>query len=83
MWLGEQITERGLGNGISNSDFASIAAGLPSAMAGLFELVRTGAMSIIASLATRLLVILVTCILAFVERSQRKILLITHAVRCR
>jgi preprotein translocase subunit SecY len=50
MWLGEQITERGLGNGISILIFAGIAAGLPSAMGGLFELVRTGAMSIIACL---------------------------------
>ena len=45
MWLGEQITERGLGNGISIMIFAGIVAGLPSAMAGLFELVRTGAMT--------------------------------------
>ena len=50
MWLGEQITERGLGNGISILIFAGIAAGLPNAIGGLFELVRTGAMSIIASL---------------------------------
>ncbi len=46
MWLGEQITERGLGNGISILIFAGIAAGLPSAIGGLIELVRTGAMSI-------------------------------------
>jgi preprotein translocase subunit SecY len=45
MWLGEQITERGLGNGISILIFAGIAAGLPTAVAGLFELVRTGAIS--------------------------------------
>ena len=50
MWLGEQITERGLGNGISILIFAGIAAGLPSAIGGLFELVRTGAMSIVVSL---------------------------------
>ena len=49
MWLGEQITERGLGNGISILIFAGIAAGLPSAIGGLFELVRTGSMSIFAS----------------------------------
>ena len=49
MWLGEQITERGLGNGISILIFAGIVAGLPSAIGGLFELVRTGAMSIIAA----------------------------------
>jgi hypothetical protein len=50
MWLGEQITERGLGNGISILIFAGIAAGLPSSIGGLLELVRTGAMSIIAAM---------------------------------
>jgi preprotein translocase subunit SecY len=74
MWLGEQITERGLGNGISILIFASIVAGLPSAMAGLFELVRTGAMSIIASIFIIALVIFVTYAVVFVERGQRKIL---------
>jgi preprotein translocase subunit SecY len=74
MWLGEQITERGLGNGISILIFASIAAGLPSAIAGLLELVRTGAMSIIASLFIVALVALVTWFVVYVERGQRKIL---------
>jgi preprotein translocase subunit SecY len=74
MWLGEQITERGLGNGISILIFAGIVAGLPSAMAGLFELVRTGSMSIIASLFIIVLVVLVTYVVVFVERGQRKIL---------
>ena len=74
MWLGEQITERGLGNGISILIFASIVAGLPSAMAGLFELVRTGAMSPIASIFIIGLVIFVTYAVVFVERGQRKIL---------
>jgi preprotein translocase subunit SecY len=74
MWLGEQITERGLGNGISILIFASIVAGLPGAMAGLFELVRTGAMSIIASIFIISLVIFVTYAVVFVERGQRKIL---------
>lgn len=74
MWLGEQITERGLGNGISILIFAGIAAGLPSAMGGLFELVRTGAMSIIVSLFILLLVVAVTYVVVFVERGQRKIL---------
>jgi preprotein translocase subunit SecY len=74
MWLGEQITERGLGNGISILIFAGIAAGLPSAIAGLFELVRTGSMSIIASLFIIALVVLVTFAVVFVERGQRKIL---------
>ena len=74
MWLGEQITERGLGNGISILIFAGIAAGLPSAIGGLFELVRTGAMSIVASLFIITIVILVTFVVVFVERGQRKIL---------
>jgi preprotein translocase subunit SecY len=74
MWLGEQITERGLGNGISILIFAGIVAGLPSAMAGLFELVRTGSMSIIASLFILVVVVLVTFVVVFVERGQRKIL---------
>jgi preprotein translocase subunit SecY len=74
MWLGEQITERGLGNGISIIIFAGIAAGLPSAIAGLFELVRTGAMSTIAFLVITVLVFAVTWFVVFVERGQRKIL---------
>ena len=74
MWLGEQITERGLGNGISILIFAGIAAGLPSAMGGLFELVNTGAMSIIVSLFILALVVFVTFAVVFVERGQRKIL---------
>ena len=74
MWLGEQITERGLGNGISIIIFSGIAAGLPNAIGGLFELVRTGAMSIIVSLFIIALVIAVTYIVVFVERGQRKIL---------
>ena len=74
MWLGEQITERGLGNGISILIFAGIAAGLPSALGGLFELVRTGAMSIIICLLIIVLVGLVTFFVVFVERGQRKIL---------
>jgi preprotein translocase subunit SecY len=74
MWLGEQITERGLGNGISILIFAGIAAGLPSAIGGLLELVRTGAMNILVSLLIIALVILVTYFVVFVERGQRKIL---------
>jgi preprotein translocase subunit SecY len=74
MWLGEQITERGLGNGISIIIFAGIAAGLPSAIAGLFELVRTGSMSTIVFLVIIALVFLVTWFVVFVERGQRKIL---------
>ncbi|RID98683.1 preprotein translocase subunit SecY [Simplicispira hankyongi] len=74
MWLGEQITERGLGNGISILIFAGIAAGLPNAVGGLLELVRTGSMSIIAALFIVLVVCLVTYFVVFVERGQRKIL---------
>jgi len=74
MWLGEQITERGLGNGISILIFGGIAAGLPGAIGGLLELVRTGAMSIIASLFIIAIVIVVTYFVVFVERGQRKIL---------
>ena len=74
MWLGEQITERGLGNGISILIFAGIAAGLPNAVGGLMELVRTGAMSVIIALFIVALVCLVTYFVVFVERGQRKIL---------
>jgi preprotein translocase subunit SecY len=74
MWLGEQITERGLGNGISLLIFASIVSGLPSAIGGLLELVRTGAMNILIALFIIALVILVTYFVVFVERGQRKIL---------
>ena len=74
MWLGEQITERGLGNGISIIIFAGIAAGLPSSIGGLLELVRTGAMSIIVALLIVVLVAAITYLVVFVERGQRKIL---------
>ena len=74
MWLGEQITERGLGNGISILIFAGIAAGLPNAVGGLMELVRTGAMSVIIALFIVALVCLVTYFVVFIERGQRKIL---------
>ncbi len=74
MWLGEQITERGLGNGISILIFAGIAAGLPNAVGGLLELVRTGAMSILVCLFIVVLIGLVTYFVVFVERGQRKIL---------
>jgi preprotein translocase subunit SecY len=74
MWLGEQITERGLGNGISILIFAGIAAGLPNSIGGLLELVRTGAMSIIIAILVVALVIAVTYFVVFVERGQRKIL---------
>ncbi|HLR30155.1 MAG TPA: preprotein translocase subunit SecY [Paenalcaligenes sp.] len=73
MWLGEQITERGIGNGISILIFAGIVAGLPSAMGGMLDLVRTNAMSIISALFIVLLVIAVTYFVVFVERGQRRI----------
>jgi preprotein translocase subunit SecY len=74
MWLGEQITERGLGNGISILIFAGIAAGLPGSIGGLLELVRTGAMGPLVSIFIIAVVILVTYFVVFVERGQRKIL---------
>ena len=74
MWLGEQITERGLGNGISILIFGGIAAGLPGAIGGLFELIRTGAMSIVAAILIIGVMIFVTFAVVFVERGQRKIL---------
>jgi preprotein translocase subunit SecY len=74
MWLGEQITERGLGNGISLIIFAGIAAGLPSAIAGTLELVRNGAMHPLTALLIAAAVLVVTAVVVFVERGQRKIL---------
>ncbi len=74
MWLGEQITERGLGNGISIIIFAGIAAGLPNAIGGLLELVRTGAMHPLTALLITATVILVTWFVVFIERGQRKVL---------
>jgi preprotein translocase subunit SecY len=74
MWLGEQITERGLGNGISIIIFAGIAAGLPNAVAGTLELVRTGAMNPLIALGIAAAVVVVTGFVCFVERGQRKIL---------
>jgi preprotein translocase subunit SecY len=74
MWLGEQITERGLGNGISIIIFAGIAAGLPTAIGGLLELTRTGAMHPLTAIFICILVVLVTAFVVFVERGQRKIL---------
>lgn len=74
MWLGEQITERGLGNGISLIIFAGIVSGLPNAVGGLFELVRNGSMSPLIGLVVCALVVVVTGAVVFVERGQRKIL---------
>jgi len=74
MWLGEQITERGLGNGISLIIFAGIAAGLPSAIGSTLELARTGAFSIPLVLFLFFGAIGITALVVFVERGQRKIL---------
>ena len=74
MWLGEQITERGLGNGISLIIFAGIAAGLPHAIGSTLELVRTGAFSIPLVLFLFLGAVAVIALVVFVERGQRKIL---------
>ena len=74
MWLGEQITERGIGNGISLIIFAGIAAGLPQAVAGTLELVRTGAFSILIAIFIFAVVLGVTAFVCFVERGQRRIL---------
>ena len=74
MWLGEQITERGLGNGISLLIFAGIAAGLPNAIGLTLEQARTGAYSIPLVLGIVALVVAVTAFVVFVERAMRKIL---------
>ena len=74
MWLGEQITERGIGNGISLIIFSGIVAGLPGAIGGTAELVNNGTMSIPAFLFILALVVFVTFFVVFVERGQRKIL---------
>ena len=74
MWLGEQITERGLGNGISLIIFAGIAAGLPSAIGNTLEMARTGAFSIPLVLLLFFGAIGITALVVFVERGQRKIL---------
>ncbi len=73
MWLGEQITERGIGNGISMIIFASIVAGLPAAVAGTVELSRTGEMHLLAVFGIFALAIAVTAFVVFVERGQRRI----------
>ena len=74
MWLGEQITERGLGNGISILIFGGIAAGLPGALSQFASLVGQGSMSVVAALFITVLVFAVTFAVVFVERGQRKIL---------
>ena len=73
MWLGEQITERGIGNGISIIIFSGIVAGLPRAIGGTLELARTGAFSIPLVIFLFAAAIMVTAFVVFVERGQRKI----------
>ena len=73
MWLGEQITERGLGNGISMIILASIISGLPSAIGGTLELANTGELSPAIVLILLMLVLAVTAIVVFIERGQRRI----------
>jgi preprotein translocase subunit SecY len=73
MWLGEQITERGIGNGISIIIFAGIVAGLPHAIGSTLELARTGAFSIPLVMFLFVAILLVTALVVFVERGQRKI----------
>ncbi|MEJ2316048.1 MAG: preprotein translocase subunit SecY [Gammaproteobacteria bacterium] len=73
MWLGEQITERGLGNGISIIIFAGIVAGLPSAIGATFERVSSGEMNPLVLIALLIGVIAVTAFVVFVERGQRRI----------
>ncbi len=74
MWLGEQITERGIGNGISLIIFAGIAAGLPSAIGGTLDLVSTGSMHFLVALGIFIAAALVTWFVVFVEKGQRRIL---------
>jgi preprotein translocase subunit SecY len=73
MWLGEQVTERGVGNGISLIIFSGIVAGLPSAVGGTLELARTGEMNALTVLLLLALAVLVTAFVVFVERGQRRI----------
>jgi preprotein translocase subunit SecY len=73
MWLGEQITERGIGNGISILIFTGIVAGLPSAIGGTLELARTGELHAMTVVILFALIIVVTGLVVFVERGQRRI----------
>lgn len=73
MWLGEQITERGIGNGISMLIFAGIVAGIPSAIGSSFESARQGDINIFALIAVGLLAIAIIAFVIFIERGQRRI----------
>ncbi len=73
MWLGEQITERGIGNGISLIIFAGIVAGLPAALGGTLELSRTGELHVLTVLVLFAIAVGVTAFVVFMERGQRRI----------
>ena len=73
MWMGEQIDEFGIGNGISIIIFAGIVAGLPAAVSGLFQLVSTGAIGPLSAIFIIAIVMLVTAFVVFIERGQRRI----------
>lgn len=75
MWLGEQITERGIGNGISIIIFSGIVAGLPTAIGGTLELARTGELSAFSIIALFAIAVAVTALVVFVERGQRRIVI--------
>lgn len=75
MWLGEQITQRGVGNGISLIIFAGIVAGMPTAIVGLFEMARTGALSTFLLLTLLVLMLAVVAAIVFIERAQRRLLI--------
>jgi len=75
MWLGEQVTERGIGNGISLIIFAGIVSGLPSAIGGTLELVSTGEMNGAFVVLLFLIAVAVTALVVFVERGQRRIII--------
>jgi len=80
MWLGEQITERGIGNGISLLIFAGIVAGLPGAIGQTLEQARSGEMSVLLVLAIGVMAVAVICFIVFMERGQRR-LTINYAKR--
>ena len=73
MWLGEQVNERGIGNGISMIIFAGIVAGLPSAIGGTLELARIGELHTMLVIFLLLVILMVTAVVVFVERGQRRI----------
>ena len=75
MWLGEQITARGVGNGTSLIIFAGIVAGLPGALVSLFELARTGSLSSLLLIALLALMLAVVAAIVFIERAQRRLLI--------